>query len=50
MNIIYIIEDYSENGGVERIVSDKANTLSTRYHHNVTLISVYRSNRKDHIK
>ena len=27
MNIIYVIEDYSENGGVERIVSDKANTL-----------------------
>ena len=26
-------------GGVERIVSDKANTLSTRYNHNITLIS-----------
>ena len=39
MNIIYVIEDYSENGGVERIVSDKANTLSTRYNHNITLIS-----------
>ena len=50
MNIIYVIEDYSENGGVERIVSDKANTLSTRYNHNVTLISVYRDNRKEQFK
>ena len=50
MNIIYVIEDYSENGGVERIVSDKANTLSTQYHHNVTLISVYRDNRKEQFK
>ena len=47
MNVIYVIEDYSENGGVERIVSDKANTLSTQYHHNVTLVSVYRDNRKE---
>ena len=47
MNIIYVIEDYSENGGVERIVSDKANTLSTQYRHNVTLISVYRDKRKE---
>lgn len=47
MNIIYVIEDYSENGGVERIVSDKANTLSTHYHHNVTLVSVYRDSRKE---
>ena len=46
MNIIYVIEDYSENGGVERIGSDKANTLSAQYHHNVTLISAYRDNRK----
>lgn len=50
MNIIYVIEDYSENGGVERIVSDKANTLSTQYHHNVTLITVYRDNRKEQFK
>ena len=48
MNIIYVIEDYSENGGVERIVSDKANTLFTKYHHNVTLISVYHDNRPQH--
>ena len=47
MNIIYVIEDYSENGGVERIVSDKANTLSTQYQHNVTVITVYRDNRKE---
>ena len=50
MNIIYVIEDYSENGGVERIVSDKANTLSTQYQHNVTLITVYRDNRKEQFK
>ena len=50
MNIIYVIEDYSENGGVERIVSDKANTLFTQYHHNVTVISVYRDNRKEQFK
>lgn len=41
MNIVYIIEDYSENGGVERIVSMKANTLLQQYHHQVTLITVY---------
>lgn len=45
MNILYIVEDYSENGGVERIVSDKANTLFTQYGHNVTLISVYHDKR-----
>ena len=45
MNIIYVIEDFSENGGVERIVSDKANTLHTQCHHNMTLITVYRDNR-----
>ena len=50
MNIIYVIEDYSENGGVERIVSDKANTLFTQYHHKVTIISVYRDNRKEQFK
>lgn len=50
MNIIYVIEDYSENGGVERIVSDKANTLSAQYHHDVTVISVYRDNRKEQFK
>ena len=27
MNIVYIIEDYSENGGVEKIVYMKANTF-----------------------
>ncbi len=45
MNIIYVVEDFSENGGVERIVSEKANALSTQYHHNVTLISVYHDDR-----
>lgn len=50
MNIIYVIEDYSENGGVERIVSGKANTLSVQYNHNVTVISVYRDNRKEQFR
>lgn len=50
MNIIYVIEDYSENGGVERIVSDKANTLFAQYNHNVTVISVYLDNRKEQFK
>lgn len=45
MNIVYIIEDYSENGGVERIVSMKANTLFQQYHHQVTLISIYDDSR-----
>lgn len=29
MKIIYVVEDFSENGGVERIVSEKANTLAS---------------------
>lgn len=41
MNIIYIVEDFSENGGVERIVSQKANELATHYGHKVAIISVY---------
>lgn len=45
MKIIYIVEDISSPGGVERIISEKANTLSTQYRHNVTLISVYRDER-----
>lgn len=44
MNIVYIIEDYSENGGVERIVSMKANAF-LQYHHQVTLISIYDDSR-----
>ncbi len=50
MNIIYVVEDFSENGGVERIVSEKANTLSVQYHHNVTLISVYHDDRQPRYK
>ena len=46
MNIVYVIEDYSENGGVERIVSMKANTFYQEYHHQVTVISVYEDKRK----
>ena len=46
MNIVYVIEDYSENGGVERIVSMKANTFYQEYHYQVTVISVYEDKRK----
>lgn len=46
MNIVYIIEDYSENGGVEKIVSMKANTFYQEYHHQVTVISIYEDKRK----
>ena len=45
MNIIYVVEDFSENGGVERIVSQKAAELSDRYGHTVTIISVYKDPR-----
>lgn len=38
---MYIVEDFSENGGVERIVSEKANLLSCQYGHYVTIVSVY---------
>lgn len=37
MNIVYVIEDYSENGGVEKIVSMKANTFYQEYHHRLLL-------------
>ncbi|MGM9699487.1 MAG: glycosyltransferase family 4 protein [Prevotella sp.] len=45
MKIVYVVEDFSENGGVERIVSDKANTLAAELLHEVTLITVYRDSR-----
>lgn len=45
MNIVYVVEDFAENGGVERIVSLKANELSTRYGHSVTIVSVYKDDR-----
>ncbi len=41
MKITYIVEDFSENGGVERIVTQKANELSNIFGHEVSLISVY---------
>lgn len=41
MKIMYIVEDFAENGGVERIVSEKAGILSCRYGHDVTIVSVY---------
>lgn len=45
MKLVYVVEDFSENGGVERIVSIKANLLASKYHHQVTLISVYQDQR-----
>ena len=45
MKIVYVVEDFSENGGVERIVSEKANTLASVYGHQLTLITVYRDSR-----
>lgn len=45
MKITYIVEDFAENGGVERIVSLKANELSTKYGHDVTIVSVYKDER-----
>lgn len=50
MRIVYVVEDFSENGGVERIVSDKANTLATELQHEVTLITVYRDSRPQRYK
>lgn len=41
MKITYVVEDFSICGGVERIVSGKAGTLSAEYGHEVTIISVY---------
>lgn len=45
MKILYLVEDFSENGGVERIVSQKASILSTEYGHDVSIMSVYRDER-----
>ncbi len=45
MKINYVIEDFSVCGGVERIVSEKANILTGRYGHDVTIISVYEDER-----
>lgn len=44
MKIAYIIEDFAICGGVERIVSEKASTLSSKGH-DVTIISVYKDDR-----
>ena len=46
MKLLYIVEDFAENGGVERIVSQKANIFSSQYNHDVTIVSVYRDSRK----
>lgn len=45
MKIVYIIEDFSIKGGAERIISEKANTLSTDYGHDVTIVSIYKDER-----
>lgn len=45
MKINYVIEDFSVLGGIERIVSQKANILATQYGHDVTVISVYKDDR-----
>lgn len=45
MKIVYVIEDFAVGGGVERIVSEKANLLTSQYGHNVTIISVYKDKR-----
>jgi len=44
MNITYVIEDFYVNGGVERIVSAKANSLCANGH-NVSIISIYSDSR-----
>lgn len=45
MKINYVIEDFSVLGGIERIVSQKANILATQYGHDITVISVYKDDR-----
>lgn len=45
MDLVYVVEDFSSPGGVERIVSEKANTLSAQYHHKLTVISMYHATR-----
>lgn len=42
MKIVYVIEDFYICGGVERIVSEKANILCSQYGYEVTLLSIYR--------
>lgn len=44
MKIVYIIEDFSIFGGVERIVSEKAGLFASEGH-DVTIISVYKDDR-----
>lgn len=47
MKIVYVIEDFYVGGGVERIVSEKANYFSEEYGHCVTIISIYEDNHKE---
>lgn len=42
MKIAYVIEDFYIGGGVERIISEKANIMSAQWGHDITLISIYR--------
>lgn len=41
MKIVYVIEDFSIKGGAERIISEKANYLCSKYHHEINIISIY---------
>lgn len=45
MNIVYLIEDFSIKGGAERIISQKAEILSSDYGHDVTIVSIFRDER-----
>lgn len=42
MKIAYIIEDFYIGGGVERIISEKANIMSEEWGNEVTIVSIYR--------
>lgn len=43
--IVYVVEDFAVCGGVERIVSQKASILHSRYGHRVDIVTVYRDHR-----
>lgn len=47
MRIVYIVEDITIKGGVERIISDKANRFVREGHH-VCIVSVYHSENTPH--
>lgn len=41
MKIVYFIEDITESGGVERIITQKASALTDDYGHDVTIVAAY---------